>query len=238
MKRLCTALVIAMLLMLALTACDVTSGAEFKKESTKISVSRLSSLQAGSPESDAPTADESQTDGAASSQPPVDMNEDAAREIALAHAGVSAADVPRIKVELDREKGIFVYEVEFRAGADEYEYDIHAESGEILRAEKNDRKLVASAPAPEAPVETPPEQPAETVPPTVPQTIGEDAAREIALAHAGVSAADVPRIKVELDREKGVLLYEVEFKWSGYEYEYEIHATDGTILQSEKEFDD
>ena len=43
---------------------------------------------------------------------------------------------------------------------------------------------------------------------------------------------------VELDEEDGKLVYEVEFKSGGMEYDYEIDAANGTILQQEAERDD
>ena len=43
---------------------------------------------------------------------------------------------------------------------------------------------------------------------------------------------------IELDEEDGKLVYEVEFKAGGTEYDYEIDAATGTILQQEAERDD
>lgn len=44
--------------------------------------------------------------------------------------------------------------------------------------------------------------------------------------------------KGELDRDDGMLIYELEFQSGGYEYNYEINAVTGAILKSEKEWDD
>ncbi len=55
-----------------------------------------------------------------------------AKRIALDHAGVAAADAIFDRTERDFDNGIYHYEVEFRVGFTEYEYDIHAESGAIL----------------------------------------------------------------------------------------------------------
>ena len=59
------------------------------------------------------------------------IGEDKATSIALQHAGVSSPD--RITCELDDRRK---YEVDFVADGTEYEYDIDAVSGEILRSEK------------------------------------------------------------------------------------------------------
>lgn len=68
--------------------------------------------------------------------------------------------------------------------------------------------------------------------------IGNAAAKNAALKHAGVTESQATELKVELDREDGKLVYEVEFKSAGYEYDYEIDAVKGTVLQSDKELDD
>ena len=68
--------------------------------------------------------------------------------------------------------------------------------------------------------------------------IGEDAAKEIALTHAGVAAADCTELKVELDTDDAVVHYDVDFKAGGMEYDYDIDSTTGDILQSNSEADD
>lgn len=67
--------------------------------------------------------------------------------------------------------------------------------------------------------------------------IGRQAAIRFALAHAKLHEIDVVRLKCELDREDGVMVYEVEFKKDGFEYDYDIDAKTGTILKSKKERD-
>ncbi len=63
------------------------------------------------------------------------IGEEAAKSAALTHAGVSAADVAFTKCELDREDGRWVYELEFWAGGTEYEYEVDASGGTVLKAE-------------------------------------------------------------------------------------------------------
>lgn len=62
-----------------------------------------------------------------------------AKSIALNHAGVSASNADFIRVELDYDDGVRVYEIEFDAGDFEYEYEISAKSGNIRDYDKDSR---------------------------------------------------------------------------------------------------
>ena len=55
---------------------------------------------------------------------------DKAKQIALSHAGVSGASFTKVK--LDTDDGVRVYEIEFKVGNVEYDYDIDASSGAII----------------------------------------------------------------------------------------------------------
>ena len=58
-----------------------------------------------------------------------------AKSIALNHAGVSESKAYDMDIELDDEDGTLVYEVEFKSGNMEYDYEIDAASGTILKHE-------------------------------------------------------------------------------------------------------
>ena len=58
-----------------------------------------------------------------------------AKSIALNHAGVNENKAYDIGIELDDEDGRLVYEVEFKSGNVEYDYEIDASSGAILKHE-------------------------------------------------------------------------------------------------------
>ncbi len=84
------------------------------------------------------------------------------------------------------------------------------------------------------------EKPAEDVStvgtPSEKKYIGTEAALAAAMAHAGLDAAAFP--EYEMDVENGVMVYEIEFRYGDYKYEYDIDATTGAVLKSEKEKDD
>ena len=64
------------------------------------------------------------------------LTADEAKAIALNHAGFSAGQVKGLRAEYDRDDGRPEYDVEFRVGSWEYEYEIHAETGKILSWDK------------------------------------------------------------------------------------------------------
>ena len=61
---------------------------------------------------------------------PSGISADRAKQIALSDAGVSGASFTT--VELDTDDGVRVYEIEFKVGNVEYDYDIDASSGAII----------------------------------------------------------------------------------------------------------
>lgn len=67
-----------------------------------------------------------------------------AKEIALAQANVKASDAVFEDKEFDHDDGKAVFELEFKANGYEYEYDIDAVSGKVIRAE-HDKEEVKKA---------------------------------------------------------------------------------------------
>ena len=71
--------------------------------------------------------------------PDANVSKSKAKAIVLEHAELDASDVKRYKVEADNERGRLVYEIEFDSGNFEYDYEVDAENGKILKAEKEFR---------------------------------------------------------------------------------------------------
>lgn len=69
-------------------------------------------------------------------------------------------------------------------------------------------------------------------------TISRDRAIELALQTAGVDKASAFDIEAELDRELGVMVWEVDFETREYEYSYDINANDGSVVKGERERND
>lgn len=171
------------------------------------------------------------------------IGEAEAKAAAVAHAGVKEADIIRYEVEMDYERGTMVYEIEFHHNGREYDYDIDAVTGEVLwsDAERDDDYRPAEQ-TQNSQNEQPKEQQnsqQQSKPASAEDGyIGKEAAKAAALAHAGLSEEQVSRMKCELDREDGRVVYEIEFKCDGMEYEYEIDASSGSVLKYDKERDD
>ena len=67
------------------------------------------------------------------------------------------------------------------------------------------------------------------------KTIGMDKGVAVALADAGFKAEDVANLTAHYDDEDGVAAYDVEFTVNGYEYDYTVKASDGKILEAQRE---
>lgn len=76
------------------------------------------------------------TKSVATTKKELNISRDEAKSIALGHAGLTETDIRHYKSELDRERKAIVYEIEFDSGKYEYEYEINADTGKIIKAEK------------------------------------------------------------------------------------------------------
>lgn len=79
------------------------------------------------------------------------------------------------------------------------------------------------------------EETAEEKTPTATKQIGFAKAKKIALKEAGLSAKNGSWEKQELDREDGRMIYELEFVSGEREYEFEIDAQTGAVIDFKEE---
>lgn len=173
------------------------------------------------------------------------IGEAAAQSAALTHAGVKAADTSYLSCHLEYDDGrLECYEVEFRAGSTEYEYEIGPYDGAVWKAERETHAAVASTGSGTVSSGTVSGGSSSSSGNTASSSasgstsfIGAEAAKSAALAHAGVSASAVREMECELDEDDGVYLYEVEFETAQAEYEYEIDARTGAVLKAEQDWD-
>ncbi len=155
------------------------------------------------------------------------LSREEAKALALADAGVSAENIVHESIEIDYDDDVraMVYEIEFCADGMEYEYELLAEKElaagaerilerEVKREEHRDGDEHVDAPQ---------------------GAITREEALAIVYDDAGVSASDVRRPEIELDTERGVVVYEIEFKTATTEYEYTVNVLTGEIMERESE---
>ena len=165
-----------------------------------------------------------------------------AQTAALDAAKIDAANADISSATLSEVAGVTCYKVEFTSGDHAYSYSINAESGEVLEMSSReqstsaastdeDTQTVAPSAVPSADTST---APAQTAPNTNTSTgaVDEAKAQEIALAHAGVSAADATITKSKLDYDDGRQVYEIEWYANGAKYDYEVAVATGEIVNS------
>lgn len=190
----------------------------------------------------APAADQTQT------RQPSYISMAQAQTAALDAANIDAASADISSSTLDEVAGVSCYKVEFTSGDHAYDYSINAETGEVLEMSVHDEAAApADAPQTDAPVSGTTTAPAsgsshaasasvQAAPNTNASAgkVDEARAKEIALTHAGVKAADATVTKSKLDYDDGCQVYEIEFYVSGSsgytEYDYEIEAATGKIV--------
>ena len=89
----------------------------------------------GSAEKKAPPKKEASKASSGKHEPVLTADE--AEKLALEHAGLTAEQVRHIRTAYEIDDGIRQYDVQFRMDRVEYEYEIHADSGDILSFDKD-----------------------------------------------------------------------------------------------------
>ncbi len=144
---------------------------------------------------------------------------DAAKQAALKHAGVSASDATFVEAEYDYDDGKMVYEVEFHVKGTEYDYEIDAQTGAVVKykSEQNGTNVGSGS------VNTS-------------SFIGESAAKQAALTYAGIQESDTTYCNAWLEYDDGrAECYEVEFMVGSTRYECKVALTSATVIECEQE---
>lgn len=165
------------------------------------------------------------------------IGESAATSAALTHAKVAQSAAQSLTVKLDHDDGVACYEIEFCSAGVEYDYEINATTGAVMKAEQDTCDHYAHRSASGSNTGSSGQNNSQTGNATT-GTIGYDAALQAACQHAGVDASQVTRLENELDYDDGVACYEISFHVGNMEYEYEINAANGQVLKYESERDD
>lgn len=193
-----------------------------------------------------------------------DIGRDAALEVALGDAGVNESDATRLRVSEDRDDGRKVYEIRFDVEDKEYDYEIQASDGAIISSDietvenyaglQGDDTQNNNASQDDTDQTAASDQAADqntTAGNGTNQSqtgqnqnntgsgsssgvaVSQDEAVQIALDR--VSGATAQDVRIELDRDDGRYKYEGEIIYNNIEYDFEIDANSGTILEWSEE---
>ncbi len=184
---------------------------------------------------------------------------ESASENAVDSTAEDTFSVTFTKEKLDNEDGLSVYDIEFYTDTAQYEYEISVTSGDILSVSmellQNTLSGTTDTTVPAAEIAETAETAetagadnsagtsgttgsGDTTDASGSSCISLDDAKSIALEKAGVSASTVTFKKAKLDKEDGVMVYEIEFYQGQMEYECTINASTGAIVEFESEWDD
>lgn len=149
---------------------------------------------------------------------------EAAKRVALEHAGLKEEEVGFAHTKLELEDGIWQYDVEFYQDSTrtEYDYDIDALTGKILSFD-HDAEYYPQGTGGDSP--------------TGDGQITGDKAKEIALEYAGVAEEEAQFLEVSYDYDDGRAEFEIEWHVRRTEYSCDVDAVTGEVLSFEKEFD-
>ena len=224
MKRLTVAAIITVVAAGVFTGCG-NAGTTQMNSATGTTAESQNSQDAGT-QSSAQSDDQNAagtTDQTGSNSGTQDIGEDAALQAALEAAGVSESDASRLRISKDRDDGRVVYEIRFDVDQTEYDYDVLASDGQILssdvelrnddRDDDDDRNRGSNADV----------------------AISREEAIDIALAK--VSGATESDIRIELDHDDGRYKYEGDIIYERVEYDFEIDANSGEVLEWSEERD-
>lgn len=185
----------------------VTSGDDQADDGAAAQTSGTQESSASAAQTDDASAADAQQSTASSGA----IDEAQARSIALEHAGVAESDAKFYRVERDSNDGRAVYEVEFYSGNTEYDYEISAETGEILSYDSDIEGWAAQSGNAEG------------------SAVTLEQARELVLERVpGAAASDV---QIEQERDDGRDIYEGEVYYDRTEYEFEIDASTGSFIK-------
>lgn len=129
-------LILCFVFMLSLTACgramnDVTSDVESAGDAV------ISGTESVTDKVASGMSETTKNDNSDSMNLMAGITANDAKDAALRHAGLSDSQISDVDIDLDRDNGKLIYEVDFNSGNTEYDYDIDAETGEVISADKS-----------------------------------------------------------------------------------------------------
>lgn len=159
------------------------------------------------------------------------ISKDEARQIALNQVpGSDAAESVLVNEEFDDMQK--TYDVSFTFEGVMYEFEISARNGEVISQESEQVFVPQQEQGSTGQLNG--EDNADDAESTQGIDIGIEKAKKIALGKvSGAAESDI--VKAEMDREDGILVYEVEIKYDSMEYDFTINGATGVIVERSSE---
>ena len=166
-----------------------------------------------------------------------DIGKDNAMQIALEDVNLAESDISRLSVTRDVENGEEIYEVKFTSGNTEYEYEVLAADGKIIKASFDEMPFSEQPSNRDLPADLPTQRDDKQVETNKQTSDNKQISRADAakLALARVPGAGEKDLKMELDYDDGKYKYEGDIVYDGKEYEFEIDAVTGDFLEWSEE---
>lgn len=143
-----------------------------------------------------------------------EITQEQAAQIALSDAKLTEEELTGFRIKTDWDDGRVIYEVEMYIDEQEYSYEIDADTGRIL---ESDYEV---------------DEEYNDVPKDADALTRKEAAEIILKKVEGATEKDI-RIKYEWD--DGHEIYEGDLVYDGKEYEFELHAKSGVLLEWSEE---
>ena len=193
---------------------NIGNGGQNQMQATAPSGNQIAGTQSSNVQNPGTQNTDTQNTGTQSS------NTQNTKEIALADAGITEADVLAILAKRDFDDGRIVYDVDFYSQNQEFDYEIDAVTGAIISRdfEIEDDFLYQSQITGNG---------------AAAGTISMEQATAIVLNR--VSGATAQNVFMKLDHDDGYLKYEGEVYYNGVEYEFELNAQTGDVLEWSEE---
>ena len=154
MKRHLIGILLVLVLLLSLSACTAANAvqtldivedkveakldvAEEKVEESLRNVVATAPAPAATEPAAAPAAEPTIPAAPVEKLPDTALTREQAEKIALDHLGFTADQVTRLRTEYEIDDGLPQFDIEFLQGDWEYEFEIHAENGQILSYDKD-----------------------------------------------------------------------------------------------------
>ena len=147
------------------------------------------------------------------------MNKNEIKETIANYMNAKENDIFFEKMELELDTGL--YEVELYYQNQDYDFKVDAKKGKIVKTDYQKQSQSSNK--------------SESSTPSTDSEITEEEAKNIAFTDAKVTEAEVQRLHIQKEYDDRRLVYEVDFVFAEYEYDYKIQASDGSILEYDKD---